>query len=751
MSTAQKYNVEVKIDAKTGGLVGEAKAANDEIGKLNDTVKAGGEQYKHTGTEARNAGEKIRASGNHAKRARSQFNSLAGAVVGMGTAFAAYIAMDTAAKIIEAVDNFQLLEVRVARLSDTAADAAANYQFLLDTASATGASLDSSVVLWESLTSSLTELGYTQNDVNQLTESLLKLGTISGTSSEEMSNALRQLGQGFAGGIIRAEEWNSVVEQMPEIWRRVAKASNQSLGDLRNQMLDGKLTADFVLGALESQVEGINEDFEDMPRTVGQAASAFQNSFVSAISAVDKALAGSENLAKLLDASARQLDWIAATYGSLDPDTENVDAMAVQMANLNDKIAGVNKDLARMKILYGGNAEEMAKDPAIKRQMKALEDYEAQLEKVQSKMTLARFGYDLSGNDPDPYKDDGKDKPEKVKVDPEDENEAKKFAKAKENAEKYAEQIRRRNLNELELIKARYQDELDTIDEYEQAKYLSAQQAADARAQLEIDNNSQVEQYEKQLADQKAQQERELALFVEGFAGQRELVELEYQARLDQLKEFQNAELISAQEHAELIKEVEQDRADQIAAIKQAELDTQINASRATADGVMSITGDLAGKQSAAYKVMFAVSKSMAIAQGAIAMAQNIAEASKVGFPQNIPLIAGATAQGAMIVSQIRSVQLAGQAHDGISRVPNEGTWNLAKGERVYTNDSANQLDRMYERIMQGGGQAAMSVNIYNILDPQMVENYLATPQAADAIINVISENKTEIKQIVGA
>lgn len=749
MSTAQKYNVEVKIDAKTGGLVGEAKAANDEIGKLNDTVKTGGDQYKRTGTEAKNTGEKIRASGNHAKRARSQFNSLAGAVVGMGAAFAAYLALDTAAKIIEAVDNFQLLEVRVARLSDTAADAAANYQFLLDTASATGASLDSSVVLWESLTSSLTELGYTQHDVNQLTESLLKLGTISGTSSEEMSNALRQLGQGFAGGIIRAEEWNSVVEQMPEIWRRVAKASNQSLGDLRNQMLDGKLTADFVLGALESQVEGINDDFEDMPRTVGQAASAFQNSFVSAISAVDKALAGSENLAKLLDASARQLDWIAATYGSLDPDTDNVDAMSVQMANLNDKIAGVNRDLAKMKILYGGNTEEMAKDPAIKRQMKMLEDYQEQLKQVQSKYTLAQFGFDLSGNTDDPYNDKG-EKPEKLeKVDPVDENEAKKFAKAKENAEKYAEQIRQRNLNELELIKTRYQEELDTIDEYEQAKYLSAQQAADARAQLELDRDSQVEQYQKQLAEQKTQQERELAIFVEGFAGQRELIELEYQARLDQLKEFQDAELISAQEHAELIKEVEQDRADQIFAIKQAELETQINASRATADGIMAITGDLAGKQSKAYMAMFIVSKSMAIAQGILAMAQNVAEASKVGFPQNIPLIAGATAQGASIISQIKSAQFVGQAHDGITRVPNEGTWNLAKGERVYTNESADQLDRMYERIMNGAGQAAMSVQIVNLIDPSLFGQYLDSANGQQSILNTIDANSTEIASML--
>ena len=40
-------------------------------------------------------------------------------------------------------------------------------------------------------------------------------------------------------------------------------------------------------------------------------------------------------------------------------------------------------------------------------------------------------------------------------------------------------------------------------------------------------------------------------------------------------------------------------------------------------------------------------SSSIAIAQAALALANNVAEASKVGFPQNIPFIAGAIAQGA--------------------------------------------------------------------------------------------------------
>lgn len=55
------------------------------------------------------------------------------------------------------------------------------------------------------------------------------------------------------------------------------------------------------------------------------------------------------------------------------------------------------------------------------------------------------------------------------------------------------------------------------------------------------------------------------------------------------------------------------------------------------------------GEQSKTYQAMFALSKGFAVAQAAVALAQNVAEASKLGWPANIPAIAAALAQGAQI------------------------------------------------------------------------------------------------------
>ena len=59
-------------------------------------------------------------------------------------------------------------------------------------------------------------------------------------------------------------------------------------------------------------------------------------------------------------------------------------------------------------------------------------------------------------------------------------------------------------------------------------------------------------------------------------------------------------------------------------------------------------------------KVLFAAEKAFALARATIALGENISRASSVGFPYNLPLIAGAVAQGATIFSIIRSAKDAG-------------------------------------------------------------------------------------------
>ncbi|TWV81510.1 phage tail tape measure protein [Moraxella sp. VT-16-12] len=129
--------------------------------------------------------------------------------------------------------------------------------------------------------------------------------------------------------------------------------------------------------------------------------------------------------------------------------------------------------------------------------------------------------------------------------------------------------------------------------------------------------------------------------------------------------------------------------------------------------GISGMTKSFFGEQSGIYRAMFAMEKGFAIAKAIIALKANIAEASKTGFPKNIPIIAGAVSQGMGIINDIRSIAMpVGQAHDGIMSVPKSGTWNLEKGERVLPKHTAQNLDNTLNRLQSNSSGQVINVNV---------------------------------------
>ncbi|MEI8598922.1 hypothetical protein P4S64_18980 [Vibrio sp. M60_M31a] len=123
------------------------------------------------------------------------------------------------------------------------------------------------------------------------------------------------------------------------------------------------------------------------------------------------------------------------------------------------------------------------------------------------------------------------------------------------------------------------------------------------------------------------------------------------------------------------------------------------------------------GKTAARFQIMLNAYESASSAYKAL-----------VGIPYVGPGLAAAAAGTAMgfgisMASKVDS--MSNMAHNGISEVPmlggrTESDWTLKAGERVYTNQSANQIDQMYSAIM------AMHQQPFAAIDPSR-----AIPKAA--------------------
>lgn len=106
-----------------------------------------------------------------------------------------------------------------------------------------------------------------------------------GGTSEENQRAIRQLTQGLASGVLQGDELRSIREQAPYFAQVLAEGLSQidegfediGIGDLKRLGAEGELTADRIVKAMWAMQDEINQDFEAMPKTFGQAMTSLSN------------------------------------------------------------------------------------------------------------------------------------------------------------------------------------------------------------------------------------------------------------------------------------------------------------------------------------------------------------------------------------------------------------------------------------------------------------------------------------------
>lgn len=274
------------------------------------------------------ANKSLDSIGNSAPNAAKKMDELQTNINRVAGAIAASLVVDWGKAFLVAADNMSQLNARIERLTGSAGAASQTMQSLMRISSATGGSLQDTAKLWETLSTALRDTGATNGQIIQLTETLQKIGRIGGSSTEEMANALRQFGQSISSGTVRAEEFNSILEQMPELARQIAAGMGVSIGELRQLMLDGKLTAEDALNAIQKQTSSVNAEFEKLPRTLAQANTALTNSFLSMIDSVNQATGASTGLVAVIDSMTAALDRLVGKAISADAQISDLNSTA---------------------------------------------------------------------------------------------------------------------------------------------------------------------------------------------------------------------------------------------------------------------------------------------------------------------------------------------------------------------------------------------------------------------------------------
>ena len=234
--------------------------------------------------------------------------------------------------------------------------------------------------VYQSFAQNAKELGISQRQVADVTETISKAVAISGASAAEAQNALTQFGQVLLMGKFRAQEYNSVMTQTPAVMQAIARGLGVTMAQLKAMSDEGKLTTDKIISGLEHSKASVDELYGKTSTTVSASLQNLSTATEKWVGELDSSLGATEVVASAINVLANNL-------GNLIPYVTNL-GLAFAGIKLKTHIAEIYQKIQadRQQALSSLQVAK-ANEAKISSELRATQAY---IQSLQAQLNLAR-------------------------------------------------------------------------------------------------------------------------------------------------------------------------------------------------------------------------------------------------------------------------------------------------------------------------------------------------------------------------
>lgn len=287
--------------------------------------------------------------GGNINKLKGAFGSLQGLLAAAGLGIGV-------AEIIETADAFKTLEARIKLATGEGAAFVTGFDGVKKIANETFSSVENTGELFARITQASEALGLAQGEVLSITRTINEAIKLSGGSAASADAAITQLIQGLQSGVVRGDEFNSIMEQSPRLAQAMADGLGVTRGELRAMAQDGALTSEVVIKAIQSQGEAIASEFTTLPTTVGDSLQVLKSKLFNFVGEIDSSLNQTSKLAEAINYIGKNLEdldpsLISALTGAFENTVEAVVTVGKRIKETYDNITGV------INLIAGGSAD----------------------------------------------------------------------------------------------------------------------------------------------------------------------------------------------------------------------------------------------------------------------------------------------------------------------------------------------------------------------------------------------------------
>jgi tape measure domain-containing protein len=192
--------------------------------------------------------------------------------------------------VIKTADAFTALENQLKLVSTTTKQLTGNFELLRQVSLATYSDLQSNAKLFTATDAIFKKLGMTTEDNTKFISTYQKALSLTNPTMKEAQATTIQFVQAMGSGLLRGEEFNSIMENGRGVAMMLADGLNVPIGSLREMAQAGELTSEKVITALQKMGVEIDEKFAKKTMTVSQSMQTFSTNSMVAMGELDKQL-----------------------------------------------------------------------------------------------------------------------------------------------------------------------------------------------------------------------------------------------------------------------------------------------------------------------------------------------------------------------------------------------------------------------------------------------------------------------------
>jgi tape measure domain-containing protein len=240
----------------------------------------------------------------------------------LATAFLFIGGIQVVSGLVAQSDAWKGINSQIRQVTNSQEDLIKTQKILFNLAKETRSELTNTVNLFAELSRGTSELGISSGRLVGVTRTLNNLFVAGGKPISETIGAIRQLNQGFASGVLRGDEFNSVAEGAPKIMTALTRSLGLTRGELREFAATGGITAQIMITALESFSREAQKLADQTQKTFAQSLQISTTNITKFVgeaellnSVIGSVVFGMEDLSENLNATSDAAKTLVAVVG----------------------------------------------------------------------------------------------------------------------------------------------------------------------------------------------------------------------------------------------------------------------------------------------------------------------------------------------------------------------------------------------------------------------------------------------------